>query len=114
MYAKCGFVSRDAYAVFDSIIHKDVVSWNAMIAGLAENGLLEEAFSLFSLMVKGPIQPNYATIANILPVCASFDENVAYHCGRKIHSYVLQWPELSADVSVCNALMSFYLKVGRT
>ncbi|WJX35135.1 hypothetical protein P8452_23165 [Trifolium repens] len=113
MYAKCGFVSHDAYAVFDSIMHKDVVSWNAMIAGLAENGLLEEAFSLFSLMVKGSIQPNYATVANILPVCALFDENVAYCCGRQIHSYVLQWPELSVDVSVCNALMSFYLKVGR-
>ncbi|KAJ1386505.1 Tetratricopeptide-like helical domain superfamily [Sesbania bispinosa] len=64
-------------------------------------------------MVKGSTQPNYATVANILPVCASFDKNVAYHCGRQIHSYVLQWPELSADVSVCNALMSFYLKVGR-
>lgn len=112
MYAKCGLVSRDAYAVFDNIVHKDVVSWNAMIAGLAENGLLGDAFSLFSSMVKEPIQPNYATVANILPVCASFDENVAYRCGRQIHSYVLQWPELSANVSVCNALISFYLKVG--
>ncbi|KAJ1401136.1 Tetratricopeptide-like helical domain superfamily [Sesbania bispinosa] len=50
----------DAYAVFDNIIHKDVVSWNAMIAGLVENGLTEDAFSLFSLMVKGPTQPNSA------------------------------------------------------
>ncbi|XP_057421746.1 putative pentatricopeptide repeat-containing protein At5g08490 [Lotus japonicus] len=113
MYAKCGLVSRDAYAVFDDIIDKDVVSWNAMIAGLAENGLLEDAFSLFSLMVKGSTRPNYATIANILPVCASFDENVAYNFGRQIHSCVLQWPELSANVSVCNALVSFYLKLGR-
>ncbi|KAJ1383265.1 Tetratricopeptide-like helical domain superfamily [Sesbania bispinosa] len=43
MYAKCGMVSRDAYAVFYNVIHKDV-SWNAMIAGLAENGLTEDAF----------------------------------------------------------------------
>lgn len=113
MYAKCGLVSREAYAVFDDIVYKDVVSWNAMIAGLAENGLVEDAFLLFSLMVKGPTRPNYATIANILPVCASFDKSVAYHCGRQVHSYVLQWPELSADVSVCNALISFYLKDGR-
>ncbi|XP_061376129.1 putative pentatricopeptide repeat-containing protein At5g08490 isoform X2 [Gastrolobium bilobum] len=113
MYAKCGLVSHDAYAVFDNIIDKDVVSWNAMIAGFAENGLLEDAFTLFSLMVKGPIQPNYATVANILPVCASFDKNVAYRRGRQIHSHVLQWPELSADISVYNSLISFYLKVGR-
>lgn len=83
-------------------------------AGLAENGLLEEAFSFFRSMVKGPIQPNYATIANILPVCASFDDIAAYCSGRQIHSYVLQWPELSGDISACNALMSFYLKIRRT
>nr|KYP69505.1 Putative pentatricopeptide repeat-containing protein At5g08490 family [Cajanus cajan] len=49
MYAKCGLVSRDACAVFDNIVHKDVVSWNAMIAGLAENGVgeMREAESLF-------------------------------------------------------------------
>ncbi|XP_027339286.1 putative pentatricopeptide repeat-containing protein At5g08490 [Abrus precatorius] len=113
MYAKCGLVSHGAYVVFNNIIHKDIVSWNAMIAGLAENGLVQDAFSLFSSMVKGPTRPNYATVANILPVCASFDKNVAYRCGRQIHSYLLQWPELSTDVSVCNALISFYLKVGR-
>ena len=36
MYSKCGLVSADAYDVFNSIIDKDVISWNAMIAGLAE------------------------------------------------------------------------------
>ncbi|XP_047177956.1 putative pentatricopeptide repeat-containing protein At5g08490 [Vigna umbellata] len=113
MYAKCGLVSREAYAVFDDIVHKDVVSWNAMIAGLAENGLVEDPFLLFSSMLKGHMQPNYATTANILPVCASFDKSVAYRCGRQIHSYVQQWPDLSADISVCNALISFYLKVGQ-
>ncbi|XLR36562.1 hypothetical protein HN51_045914 [Arachis hypogaea] len=113
MYAKCGLVSHDAYAVFDDIGQKDVVSWNAMIAGLAENLLFEDAFTLFGSMVKGPTQPNYATIANILPVCALLDENVAYQYGRQIHSYVLQRAELSADVSVSNALISFYIRVGR-
>ncbi|XP_052109402.1 putative pentatricopeptide repeat-containing protein At5g08490 [Arachis duranensis] len=113
MYAKCGLVSHDAYAVFDDIGHKDVVSWNAMIAGLAENLLFEDAFTLFGSMVKGPTQPNYATIANILPVCALLAENVAYQYGRQIHSYVLQRAELSADVSVSNALISFYIRIGR-
>ncbi|CAJ1947593.1 unnamed protein product [Sphenostylis stenocarpa] len=86
MYAKCGVVSRDAYAVFEDIVHKDVVSWSAMIAGLVENGLVEDAFLLFSSLVKGPTKSNYATVANILPVCASYDKSVAYRCGRQIHS----------------------------
>ncbi|KAI4346049.1 hypothetical protein L6164_013131 [Bauhinia variegata] len=112
MYAKCGLVSN-AYAVFNNIIYKDVVSWNAMIAGFSENKFLVDAFTLFGSMLKGPMQPNYATIVSILPICATFGKNVAYSCGRQIHSYVLHRNELSADVSVSNALISFYVKVGR-
>lgn len=35
MYAKCGLACQDAYAAFDNIDEKDVVSWNAIIAGFA-------------------------------------------------------------------------------
>ncbi|XP_054821201.1 putative pentatricopeptide repeat-containing protein At5g08490 [Prosopis cineraria] len=112
-YAKCGLVSHDSFAVFSNIINKDVVSWNAMIAGLAENEFLEDAFTLFSLMVKGPLEPNYSTIASILPVCALFDRKFARHFGRQIHSYMLQRIELSSDISVSNSLLSFYVKVGQ-
>jgi pentatricopeptide repeat protein len=113
MYAKCGLVLDDAYAVFNSISHKDVVSWNAIIAGFAENKLMCDAYGLFRWMLKGPIEPNYATIASILPVCASLGENVHYCFGREIHCYVQRRTELVADVSVYNALVSFYLRVGQ-
>ncbi|XP_028804803.1 putative pentatricopeptide repeat-containing protein At5g08490 [Neltuma alba] len=112
-YAKCGLVSNDAFAAFSNIIHKDAVSWNAMIAGLAENKFFEDALAFFSSMVRGPLEPNYATIASILPICASFDRNVAYHFGRQIHSYVIQQIELSSNTSVSNSLISFYVKVGQ-
>lgn len=113
MYAKCGLVCQDAYAAFDSIDEKDVVSWNAIISGFAENNLMEDAFRLFSSMLKGQIKPNYTTLANILPVCASFDGYIAYWFGKEIHGYVLRHNELLADVFVWNALVSFYLRVGR-
>ncbi|KAJ6766341.1 hypothetical protein OIU79_022319 [Salix purpurea] len=113
MYAKCGLVCQDAYAAFDNIDEKDVVSWNAIIAGFAENKLMEDAFRLFSSMLKGQIKPNYTTLANILPVCASFDDNIAYWFGKEIHGYVLRHNELLADIFVWNALVSFYLRVGR-
>ncbi|XP_024012157.1 putative pentatricopeptide repeat-containing protein At5g08490 isoform X2 [Eutrema salsugineum] len=113
MYAKCGIVFPDAYTVFDSIADKDVVSWNALIAGFSENNMKSDALRLFSLMLKEPIEPNYATIANILPVCASMDKNIAYGCGRQIHGYVVQRSWLQTHVNVCNSLVSFYLRVGR-
>lgn len=113
MYAKCGLVFPDAYTAFDSIADKDVVSWNAIIAGFSENNMKANAFRLFCLMLKEPTEPNYATIASILPVCASMDKNIAYRSGRQIHSYVVQRSWLQTHVFVCNSLVSFYLRVGR-
>ncbi|XP_021274758.1 putative pentatricopeptide repeat-containing protein At5g08490 [Herrania umbratica] len=112
MYAKCGLVKEDAYAVFCSISDKDVVSWNAIIAGFSENNLMDDAFRLFRKMLKGPIAPNDSTIVNILLVCASLDKNVACYLGKEIHCFLQRRTDIGADVSVCNALMSYYLRVG--
>ncbi|PKI57434.1 hypothetical protein CRG98_022085, partial [Punica granatum] len=113
LYAKCGQAKADAYAVFAGLDEKDVVSWNAMIAGFAENRLTSDAFRTFSWMLKGPIEPNYATIATIFPVCASLDETAALCFGKEIHAFVLKRAHLSGDVSVCNALLTFYLRTGQ-
>ncbi|KAJ6938018.1 hypothetical protein NC652_012336 [Populus alba x Populus x berolinensis] len=81
MYCKMWTSMPDAYAAFANIDEKDVVSWNASISGFAETNLMEDAFRLFSSMLPGQIKPNYTTLANILPVCASFglvDEGLKY------------------------------------
>ncbi|CAL1409963.1 unnamed protein product [Linum trigynum] len=113
MYAKLGLVNTDAYAAFDSIIAKDVVSWNAVIAGFSENKLMSDAFRLFRLMQEGEVKPNYATIANILPVCSSLYKDSGYCFGKEIHGYVLRSNEFLRDLSIYNALVSFYLRVGQ-
>ena len=113
MYSKCGLVCYDAYAAFKSISPKDVVSWNAIIAGFSENGFIDEAIRLFSWMLKGPTKPNYVTIATILPVYAVLDKKVAFRIGREIHCYVLRQTELIEEVFVCNSLVSFYLRLGK-
>lgn len=112
MYAKCGLV-LDASAVFCGIADKDIVSYNAAIAGLAENKLLEDAFQLFTEMTKGPVMPNQATIANILPICAALGNTVSDIMGKEIHCYVLRRTDLENEITVINALLSFYLKIGR-
>ncbi|KAL3653303.1 hypothetical protein CASFOL_002984 [Castilleja foliolosa] len=110
MYAKCGLV-LDASAVFRELTEKDVVSYNAAIAGLSENNLLENAFKLFREMINGAVMPNYATIANILPICAALGSNLL---GKEIHCYVLRRAELENEIIVINSLLSFYLRIGRT
>ncbi|KAM7260095.1 hypothetical protein ACFE04_015836 [Oxalis oulophora] len=112
MYAKCNQVLNDAYRAFASIYDKDVVSWNAIIAGFSENKMMDNAFSMFRQMLRGPVKPNYATFVTILHVLASMDKNIGFLLGKEIHCYVLRRTDLGEDISVCNALMSLYLKVG--
>ncbi|XP_027169731.1 putative pentatricopeptide repeat-containing protein At5g08490 [Coffea eugenioides] len=112
MYAKLGLV-MDAFAVFDGIVEKDVISWNAIIAGLMENHSVDDAFEMFQWMLRLKVPPNYATIVNVLPLCAHLEDTVGHWVGRQIHSYVLRRAELATEITVVNALLSFYLRIGQ-
>ncbi|GAV86157.1 PPR domain-containing protein/PPR_2 domain-containing protein/PPR_3 domain-containing protein [Cephalotus follicularis] len=69
MYSKCGSLER-AMEVFDRMVSKDVVSFNAMIMGLAINGKGEEAVGHFSKMVDFGLHPNAGTFLGVLCACS--------------------------------------------
>nr|GMC87732.1 putative pentatricopeptide repeat-containing protein At3g08820 [Ipomoea batatas] len=69
MYSKCGSLER-AREVFDEMVAKDVVSFNAMIMGLAANGEGEIAMRLFATMLELNLQPNAGTFLGILCACS--------------------------------------------
>lgn len=68
MYSKCGSLEI-AKEVFDQMVSKDVVSFNAMIMGLAANGEGEEALGLFSKMQEFGLKPNAGTFLGVLCAC---------------------------------------------
>ncbi|KAK8953919.1 Pentatricopeptide repeat-containing protein [Platanthera zijinensis] len=70
MHAKCGDVDR-AVAIFRSMPRRNIVSWNAMISGLAFHGRAREAISLFAGMRagEGDLRPNEVTFIGILTAC---------------------------------------------
>lgn len=74
---------------------------------------MNKAFELFSKMIEELVTPNYATIANILPVCAALRSTVGFKKGKEIHSYALRQTELEKETTVTNALLSFYLRIGK-
>ncbi|KAK2987835.1 hypothetical protein RJ640_010617 [Escallonia rubra] len=72
MYTKCGCLEK-AYQVFKSMSNKDVVTWSAMISGLASNGHGRDALEAFGEMQKMGVAPDDHTFTGVLSACS--------HCG---------------------------------
>ncbi|KAI3866683.1 hypothetical protein MKW92_039909 [Papaver armeniacum] len=68
MYSKCGDI-RDAVFSFETMERRDIVSWNAMIAGYSLHGFSEKAIKLYEEMHKLKIKPDSITFLGILSSC---------------------------------------------
>eukprot|EP01018_Ginkgo_biloba_P025793 Gb_04079 [translate_table: standard] len=69
MYAKCGCVEV-ASRLFDKMPEKDIVSWNAMIAGYGMHGRGEDALAMVSQMQQTGMKPNHITFLGVLSACS--------------------------------------------
>ncbi|CAL5341109.1 unnamed protein product [Camellia sinensis] len=65
-YAK----SKTTFTIFKDMPRKNVVSWNAMISGLAFNGKGELGVDLFEEMLLKDVKPNDVTFVVVLACCA--------------------------------------------
>lgn len=68
-YSKCGNLDM-ARLIFDNMLERSVVSWTAMITGLAMHGYGEEAIRLFNEMEESNIKPDGITFISILYACS--------------------------------------------
>ncbi|XP_065879156.1 pentatricopeptide repeat-containing protein At5g04780, mitochondrial-like [Euphorbia lathyris] len=68
MYAKCGSID-DADRAFSEIPERGIVSWSAMIGGLAQHGHGKEALELFEKMRTNGVPPNHITLVSVLCAC---------------------------------------------
>ncbi|KAG6408676.1 hypothetical protein SASPL_131694 [Salvia splendens] len=69
MYIKCGCL-KAARDVFEGMKKRTVVSWSAMIQGLALHGNADEALGLFSEMIQMGMKPNDVTFIGLLNACS--------------------------------------------
>eukprot|EP01018_Ginkgo_biloba_P019771 Gb_28393 [translate_table: standard] len=107
MYAKCACL-ESARQLFEKMSKRNVVSWNAMIAGYANNGHINEAMALFQEMQREDVKPNSVTVVNVLQGCAHVGH---WQHGQWIHNYIIQ-NELESDISVANSLVAMYARYG--
>eukprot|EP00253_Pinus_taeda_P026704 PITA_26704 len=107
MYAKCGHIHSASW-VFDTMSQKDLVSWNSMIAGYAQNGHGNEAIQLLVQMQQADLEPDLSTIVNVIPACAHF---AAMQKGKEIHNYTIR-NGFDLNILIENALIDMYAKCG--
>lgn len=71
MYSKCGELVLAREIFNDSqISHRDIISWNCMIAAYAHHGLAREAISLYEEMLKLQFKPDDVTYVGMLAACS--------------------------------------------
>ncbi|MBA0863666.1 hypothetical protein Goshw_024152 [Gossypium schwendimanii] len=70
MYAKCGTLNW-SLRVFNEMIAKDTISWNALISAFAQHGEGKEAVNCFKAMKGvGSVKPDQATFTALLSACS--------------------------------------------
>ncbi|PWA61937.1 pentatricopeptide repeat (PPR) superfamily protein [Artemisia annua] len=102
MYSKCGSLF-EACMVFKEMPMKDEVSWSSMVDGYAKNGCYEEA-----KMLNEDVLIDQHLLCSALCACGGGN---AYNVGRSLHTFVVKL-QFELNVSVGNALMDMYCKVG--
>ncbi|KAI3440509.1 DYW_deaminase domain-containing protein [Psidium guajava] len=91
MYMKCGCV-ENALDVFQLMENKSVSTWNAMILGLAMNGLVGRSLNIFLEMKNCGVTPNDVTFIGVLGACRHMglvDEG-CFHFDSMVQEYKIE------------------------
>ncbi|CAE6167391.1 unnamed protein product [Arabidopsis arenosa] len=107
VYSKLNEI-ESARKLFDESPEKSLPSWNAMISGYTQNGLTEDAISLFREMQNSEFSPNPVTITCILSACAQLG---ALSLGKWVHDLVRS-TDFESSIYVSTALIGMYAKCG--
>lgn len=69
MYSKCGCISL-ALQVFEGLSWRNVITWNAIIGGLAMHGRAKDAVDHFLKMEQAGVKPSGVTFIGLLSACS--------------------------------------------
>ncbi|KAL2337288.1 hypothetical protein Fmac_011734 [Flemingia macrophylla] len=107
MYSKRKRVDIAA-SIFDNLKQKTIVTWNAMILGYAQNGLVKEALNLFCMMQSHDIKPDSFTLVSVITALADL---LVTQQAKWIHGLAIR-TLMDKNVFICEALIDTYAKCG--
>lgn len=90
--------------VFEMMPEKDIVSWNTVIAGDAQNGMYREALQMVGEMGKADLKPDSFTLSSILPIFAEYADVMK---GKEIHGYTIRHG-FDGDFCIGSSLIDMY------
>ncbi|KAK7244828.1 hypothetical protein RIF29_39655 [Crotalaria pallida] len=108
MYMKCGSV-ENALEIFYAMEQKGVSTWNALILGLAMNGLVEKSLNMFADMKISGTLPNEITFMGVLGACRHMglvDE------GRRYFSSMTQEHKIEPNVKHYGCMVDLLGRAG--
>ncbi|XP_029147436.1 pentatricopeptide repeat-containing protein At5g66500, mitochondrial isoform X2 [Arachis hypogaea] len=106
MYSRYGYLEQSK-RIFEEMVHKDVVAWNALLSSFLRHDLPLEALSVLREMGKENVELSEFTLCSVLKCCASLK---ALELGRQVHGLVVS---MGRDLVVLStALIDFYSTVG--
>ncbi|MCI27269.1 pentatricopeptide repeat-containing protein [Trifolium medium] len=90
---------------------KGLITWNSMLSGFAHMDRAEEVSFLFREMLYEGVEPNFVTIASVLPLCAR-KANLQH--GKEFHCYMVKREEqFSGHLLLWNSLVEMYSRSGK-
>lgn len=95
--------------VFETMPARDLVSWNTVIAGNAQNGMLQKALEMIRNMGNVNLKPDSFSLSSVLPM---FSELADFNGGKEIHGFAIR-NGLDAGLYVGTGLIDMYAKCNR-
>ncbi|XP_073225076.1 pentatricopeptide repeat-containing protein At4g13650-like isoform X1 [Cicer arietinum] len=108
MYGKFGLMD-EAQQVCKLMPERDVVTWNALIGGHADNKEQNAAIEAFNLLREEGLLVNYITIVNLLSACLSPDYLLEH--GMPIHAHIIV-SGFELNTHVQSSLITMYAQCG--
>uniref|UniRef100_A0A2P2MXA2 Pentatricopeptide repeat-containing protein At3g24000 n=1 Tax=Rhizophora mucronata TaxID=61149 RepID=A0A2P2MXA2_RHIMU len=105
MYMKSGCV-QDGIQVFEAMTDRDLVSWNAVLAGFYDFEACDLGPKIFYRMLVEGFKPNVYTFISILRSCSSL---VDIGFGKQVHAHIIK-NSIDSDDFVLKALIDMYAK----
>ncbi|CAM8915889.1 unnamed protein product [Rhodiola kirilowii] len=107
-YAKAGnIVYSDT--IFNTMVHKDVISWTSLIGGYVLHGYPDEAIDLFNQLKKAGVKPNRGTFLHVLNACS---QAKLVEEGKQIFASMTEDYQIMASLKHYSAMVNLFGRSG--